>query len=219
MRATRRALLHITLNRGGIMKNQETYYKYRSLSNLRRFIEILLNQKLYAGTFEQLNDPMEGYFRYRTTVPQYILHELKNKKEKTLICSLSKKHNIGLMWSMYADEHKGCCIECSVSPNSTWEKVEVDYSENAVLLEKEEDATINRILGVKSPQWKYEEEVRFIKITPNRLPLSIKIHKIYLGMKLSSKEVKFYTKLIRKLLSDKINIIQLKEKEIDFGFK
>lgn len=201
------------------MKYQETYYKYRSLSNLKRFIEILLNQKLYAGTFEQLNDPMEGYFRYKTTVPRNILQELKGKKAKTRICSLSKKHNIGLMWSMYADEHKGCCIECSVSPNSTWEKVEVDYSENAVLLEKEEDATINRILGVKSPQWKYEEEVRYIKESDRKYLLSIAIHKIYLGMKLHSKEVKFYTELIHKLLSDDVEVVQLKEKDIDFGFK
>ena len=201
------------------MKNQGTYYKYRSLSNLKRFIEILMNQKLYAGTFEQLNDPMEGYFRYRTTIPKDILLELKNKKAKTLICSLSKKHNIGLMWSMYADEHNGCCIECSVGLNSTWEKVEVDYSENAVLLEKEEDANINRILGVKSPQWKYEEEIRYIKESDKKYLLPIAIHKIYLGMKLRPKEVKFYTELIHKLLSDDVEVIQLKEKDIDFGFK
>lgn len=201
------------------MKNQEIYYKYRSLSNLKRFIEILLNQKLYAGTFEQLNDPMEGYFRYKTTVPRNILQELKDKKTKTRICSLSKKHNIGLMWSMYADEHEGCCIECSISPNSTWEKVEVDYSENAVLLEKEEDATINRILGVKSPQWKYEEEIRYIKESDRKYLLPITIHKIYLGMKLSSKEVNFYTELIHKLLSGDVEVVQLKEKDIDFGFK
>ena len=49
--------------------------------------------------------------------------------------------------------------------------------------------------------------------------LPIAIHKIYLGMKLRPKEVKFYTELIHKLLSDDVEVIQLKEKDIDFGFK
>lgn len=201
------------------MNNQETYYKYRSLSNLERFINILLKQKLFAGTFNQLNDPMEGFFRYKAVVPKNVLQELKDKKARTHICSLSKKHNIGLMWSTYADEHKGCCIECSISPRSTWTKIDVDYSETAVLLEKEGDANINRILGVKSPHWMYEEEVRFIKEYNKRIDLTIKIHRIYLGMNLSSTEVNFYKLLIQKVLSEKVEVIQLKKKDINFGFK
>lgn len=201
------------------MNNQETYYKYRSLSNLKRFIEILMKQNLYAGTFEQLNDPMEGYFRYKGTIPRNVLQELKEKKGKTHICSLSKKHNIGLMWSMYSDEHKGCCIECSVSPKSTWKKIDVEYSDEAVLLIEEKDACIDRILGVKSPHWKYEEEVRFIKESEKRINLRIKIHRIYLGMNLSKTEVEFYKILIDKFFHDKVEVLQIKRNDIDFGYK
>lgn len=38
------------------------YYKYRSLSNLRYFLDILINKRLYMATYDELNDPMEGAF-------------------------------------------------------------------------------------------------------------------------------------------------------------
>ena len=40
------------------------FYKYRSLSNLKRFIDILINNRLYAAKYIELNDPMEGFFLY-----------------------------------------------------------------------------------------------------------------------------------------------------------
>lgn len=121
-----------------------------------------------------------------------MLQELKNKKANTHICSLSKRLNIGLMWSMCADGHKGCCIECSVTPATTWKKIKVDYSENAMLLNDENDADVNKILGVKSPQWQYEEDGRFIKEYSKKIDMKIRINRIYLGMNMSRKEVKFY---------------------------
>lgn len=38
------------------------YYKYRSLSNLRYFLDILINKRLYMASYSELNDPMEGAF-------------------------------------------------------------------------------------------------------------------------------------------------------------
>ena len=45
-------------------KESETLYKYRSLSNLKRLIEIVLDGKMYASRYKDLNDPMEGYYSY-----------------------------------------------------------------------------------------------------------------------------------------------------------
>ena len=50
-------------------------YKYRSLSNPERFIKILLDKKLYGSFFDELNDPMEGYFRYSKDIDE----DVKNK--------------------------------------------------------------------------------------------------------------------------------------------
>ena len=37
-------------------------YKFRSLQNLRRFLDILVNKRLYMAHFNEMNDPMEGAF-------------------------------------------------------------------------------------------------------------------------------------------------------------
>ena len=36
------------------------YYKYRSLSNLRYFLDILINKRLYMASYSELNDPIKG---------------------------------------------------------------------------------------------------------------------------------------------------------------
>ena len=106
-----------------------------------------------------------------------------------------------------------------MSSKSTWKKIDVEYSDEAVLLIEEKDACIDRILGVKSPHWKYEEEVRFIKESEKRINLRIKIHRIYLGMNLSKTEVEFYKILIDKFFHDKVEVLQIKRNDIDFGYK
>lgn len=40
----------------------EHYFKFRSLSNLKRFLDILVNERLYTSRYDELNDPMEGAY-------------------------------------------------------------------------------------------------------------------------------------------------------------
>jgi len=37
-------------------------YKYRSLVNFERILDIILNQRLYCSKYDELNDPFEGLF-------------------------------------------------------------------------------------------------------------------------------------------------------------
>ena len=80
--------------------------------NLKRFIDIILNERLYASRYDELNDPMEGAY---LTDPSNgnIIRLLREEKYKTRICSLSKDYKHTLLWSHYADSHTGCCIEVS----------------------------------------------------------------------------------------------------------
>jgi hypothetical protein len=39
-------------------------FKYRTLEPWDRFLDKLLNKRLFAASFEELNDPMEGIFTY-----------------------------------------------------------------------------------------------------------------------------------------------------------
>lgn len=199
----------------------EYYYKYRSLANMKRFIDILMNRRLYASKYLDLNDPMEGFFLYDKNVPRNVVTKLRDERATTLICSLSKTPFNGLMWSMYGDEHKGCCIKLRVtSPN--WEEVEVNYNGIKTVVTNH-NASIQTILGAKSVQWQHEEEVRYINTNPKSPYLKIEIDTIYLGAKMSRADVSFYTELINMankayLQKKPIEFVKLTKDDIDFGF-
>ncbi|MDE5999994.1 MAG: DUF2971 domain-containing protein [Bacteroidaceae bacterium] len=193
----------------------EYYYKYRSLTDLKRFIDILINRRLYAAKYIELNDSMEGFFLYDDTIPRDFINTLRSGKANTLICSLSKKYTNGLMWSVYADEHKGCCIKLSITSNS-WKKLVVTYDKKPVQINTM-GINVDEILRIKSPQWKHEEEVRFIKSNPLQNYIKIKIDTIFLGMKMSRSDVSFYTKLIKSIDSN-IKIEKVTRDDIDFGY-
>ena len=196
-------------------------YKYRSLSNLKRFLDILMNRRLYASKYLDLNDPMEGFFSYAPDVPSPIISQLMDERAKTLICSLSKTYDNGLMWTMYGDEHKGCCIELKVtSPN--WERIDVNYANMSTVVSNR-NASIQTILGTKSVQWQHEEEVRYINTDPKSPYLKIEIERIYFGIKVSRGDFSFYKNLIDTINKSNpkkkpIDCVHLKRCNIDFGF-
>lgn len=198
-------------------KHNETLYKYRSMTNLKRLIEIVLDSKLYAPRYKELNDPMEGYYTYSKEITPF-KKEINKLKKESLICSLSKSNNIGMMWIMYADEGNGCCIEVEVGGNTTWERVEVEYKAEIPKITESADINIESIFKYKSSVWDYEQEVRFIKESPRKYNLPVVIKKIYLGYayKASSKEYKFYKTLFKDKLGVDIELIN--KSDIDFGY-
>ena len=190
-------------------------YKYRSLANLKRLLEIIIDKRLYAPRYKELNDPMEGYFTYTKDVYPY-RKEINSLKEEALICSFSKSNLIGMMWIMYADEGIGCCLELEIEEN-TWECIEVDYEQQIPKIDDSNKVKMETLFGYKSSIWEYEQEVRYIKRSKKRLKLPVHVKKIYLGyaFNASSNECKFYKKLFGKLGVD-VEIIN--KNKIDFGY-
>lgn len=190
-------------------------YKYRNLANLKRLLEIIIDKKLYAPRYKELNDPMEGYFTYTKDVYPY-RKEINSLKEEALICSFSKSNLIGMMWIMYADEGKGWCLELEIEEN-TWDCIDVDYSLQIPKIDNPSKINIKTLFGYKSSIWEYEQEVRYIKRSKRRYKLPVHVKKIYLGYAFdeSSNEYKFYKKLFGKLGVD-VEIIS--KNKIDFGY-
>jgi hypothetical protein len=190
-------------------------YKYRNLANLKRLLEIIIDKKMYAPRYKELNDPMEGYFTYTKDVYPY-RKEINSLKEEALICSFSKSNLIGMMWIMYADEGKGCCLELEIGKN-TWDCIDVDYCLQIPKIDNPSKINIKTLFGYKSSIWEYEQEVRYIKRLKKRLKLPVRVKKVYLGYAFdeSSNEYKFYKKLFGKF---DVEVDIISKNKINFGY-
>lgn len=200
-----------------------TYYKYRSLSNLRWFIDIILNKRLYMSHFTDMNDPMEGAFLFNRDTSEAI-RQLRIRKRKMLICCLSRSYKNTLMWTHYADSHKGCCIEVKV--DSKVDCYNVDYSSDIQFVRNGKEELIH-VLTTKSSYWSYEEEVRFIKEekhnylghNTSRPFLSVTPVKIYIGYCVSEKDFRFYEKLIKSILGENFPVVKMSKEDIETGYR
>lgn len=172
-------------------------YKYRSLDNFRNFVDIIVNKRLYGAKYDTLNDPFEGILLTRIEdLPQSLRNhkrKLQEERKNCRICSLSKVYDDNLMWSHYADGHRGCCIELSVVTNEKWQRLSVNYSDRPLAIN--ENTTIEEVLSHKLSPWDYEKEVRYI-VKEDTKYLQVYINKIYLGWKMSGPDLTFMRKLI-----------------------
>ena len=188
----------------------EHYYKFRSLQNLKRFIDIILNNRLYASRYDELNDPMEGVYLTNPSNGN-IIRLLRMEKYKTRICSLSEDYRHTLLWSHYADSHKGCCIEVS-AVNERELPTSVRYIEEIPVVNDMQDG--KELLSHKSTVWEYEKEVRYFRKTSY---LNIKIYREIFGLKVSEDDYRFYKKLIN-AINPMIEICRINEDDIEYGY-
>ena len=195
----------------------EILYKYRSLKNFQRFVDILFNKRLYCALFTELNDPMEGFFWHSTILPQKKLNKIMKEKFSYKICSLSQNwQSIGL-WTFYADEGRGCCIGVEPTDNS-WKKRVLQYDKDLQNFDElsrlyGEVEAIERIQNTKSDRWSNESEIRFIKQTKDKY-IPIRIKEIILGYKIDKEDEKIIQQMIEILNSfakDRNDIIEVRK--------
>lgn len=211
------------------LENQ-TYYKYRSLEDFERFLDIIVNNRLYGAVYKSLNDPMEGKFN-RDGLSKEDLDTIYKNLKVTRICSLLSKQNSQkfpddyLMWSHYANSHTGCCIELKITNqyNSGWILTEVNYTDIMPNVKGDGKNKIYSILSVKTPLWNNEKEVRAVKIYNQKTFIDnspyyhIKVQAVYLGYRINKEKALFYKKIINKI-NPKIKIYIIKEANISGGY-
>tara|TARA_E500000318_G_scaffold33562_1_gene33124 strand:+ start:2180 stop:2980 length:801 start_codon:yes stop_codon:yes gene_type:complete len=102
---------------------------------------------------------------------QSLAHELERKwldiRNNLGICSFSKVRDEILMWSHYADSHKGICIEFIDDPTDKFmaRAQPVIYSKDYPVINRLKDSNdecLKKALLTKSDRWSYEEEYRAI---------------------------------------------------------
>lgn len=178
-------------------------YKYRDTANIKFLLDIFLNNRLYAATYREMNDPMEGHYLYRSGKlnPEFKA-ALRGEKDRYGICSLSEDPCNRLLWDQYADGHKGVAIGVTVTdPGSDTRKMKyTGLNEFANRRSHQPDEVAIQVLSHKLEIWDYEKEHRaFVK---HKAYIDVKVHEVIFGRRVEQQEKDFLTKMIRAISPD-----------------
>ena len=223
-------------------------YKYRG-GSFTRDLKSLKNDIFWASSTSQLNDPCEGLINIEDFEQQFnhlknvfyqhsgnlaLLEQLSQniidmKDTKFGIFSLSKTYRDELLWSHYANSHKGFCIEYDLKQlltgqNANHRYFDVQYSNNiptldlSIISEKvDPDASIKTMLGYKSERWSYENELRIItEVQGNNSYDYRAVKAIYFGLKTPKSTI---SKTMKTLQGRKIKYYQMHLKPNSFQFE
>jgi hypothetical protein len=146
-------------------------YKYQPVNiNLLNSLRTQMN---WYSKLSYLNDPHECFFIDNTGTSIY-----KNFISTLCVCCFSKNMDNLLMWSHYADSHRGVCLEWEVDEKQVERLLHnVKYENNLTIINKVEryesghlllDSNTNaKFLLQKFKVWEYEEELRVYRICEN----------------------------------------------------
>jgi hypothetical protein len=178
----------------------KTLYKYRSLKNFHFFVDILLYNRLYAAKYTDMNDPMEGIYYYNSgKLNEDIRKKLSGEKERLKICSLSEANDNILMWSHYADSHKGVAIGIQIEDRK-YEIRPIQYDGYSYISDNNYcNQSAKAILTHKADVWSYEKENR---VFCDNNYIDVKIVEIITGIKMETKEISLLKKLVEKINPD-----------------
>lgn len=167
-----------------------TYYKFKSLEHPEYLFDIVVMKRMYMGRFDEMNDPMEGIYYTND-----LLHaELFNEKCACRFCSLSKNYRHNLMWSHYANNHRGYCVKLSIN--------EEDYDIRKIRYSSQVPNYIQGLTDVKDilthkfNDWKYESEYRLFQDESEYI-YNLNISEIIFGVNVGEREYTLYRELIR----------------------
>jgi hypothetical protein len=198
----------------------DTLYKYRSI-NWKFLEDIVINRRLYAAPFRTLNDPMEGLlYLFDKSVSTRYRRSVDRSRHRLNICSLCECRNKTLLWSYYADGHKGVAIGVTVlhqrSPRVD-EPAEVTYDmtvniDPATIRSKLPGAVAKRVLSQKLSYWVHEGEYR-VFTTQRYVP--VEIREIVLGCRISRSDARRVRELVSRH-APAIPVINLKRTDLEW---
>jgi hypothetical protein len=176
-------------------KTNQCIYKYRAINEKTE--KIFNNHTLWFAHPNEFNDPFDCWANiqyidkegldnlarrntssqqklevYRKGIERFTPEMLKKDVASVMnslgICCFSKNEKSILMWSNYADCHKGICLQFDIyeDPDFFTTTFPVNYVERMPVYDhfNEKDKLVEKIIQPKSRnEWSYEEEVRIVK--------------------------------------------------------
>ncbi len=147
------------------------------------------------------------YLEYQSTNPDYedadkafnwyltreLQDELMSHYDKG-VCCFSKSYNNSLLWSHYADQHKGICVGYSIDRDPKPQTHEVKYNNERMIKtsliydsfvknnNKSKSLLEEKLLLTKTKHWKYEDEIRLIDNVGLNVSI-LKMEEIYFGLR------------------------------------
>jgi len=236
--------------------NNESFvlYKFRAIN--KRLIESLVSQSLWFAKPDTLNDPFDCRIDLKRAFERAELSATGHQKnflssilgnprffetwestfDKLGVCSFSRGNLHPLLWSHYADEHRGAClkyqfreahflteefhltaagnVEYLAEPLKEWLKT-APTDEHSFVVE-----LVHKYLKTKSLAWKYEEEARIIRHKHGVFNFSIRepfLDQICFGLRTSQADIDLLTNLAR-TYTGCARFSQMVRDETEFGF-
>lgn len=170
----------------------KTIYKYAKLDN--HLYELLIRSQLWFSSPRDFNDPYdcniclddgrfsperETSFRYVGKDQRYVVEvkdrsssdiqkEVQKEVDNAAVCCFSSLNDDLLLWSHYADAHRGICIgfDTSILAQHFGRNIFlVNYDDkfpDVAFSRKVRRESVKKIITHKSKAWRYEKEVRII---------------------------------------------------------
>jgi Protein of unknown function (DUF2971) len=138
--------------------------------NEQHGLDDIRKRRIKIATFQELNDPFELIsidFSNEYVRKAFTNLKLKLSENRGVVC-FSREWSNPVLWSHYADKHRGICLGFDV-PENTDKLHGISYSRMRVIAEidklvppiSESNLTyMKQLLYTKYSHWKYENEVR-----------------------------------------------------------
>lgn len=190
------------------MRRPELLYRYRSFApspldvkpddRFEREVAAIAKGYVFCSNYTSMNDPMEGYYRaeFSEDVRAQTVELLLNGKLRRGLACFSETNENDLLWTHYAGNWSGICIEYEYSALSeSVAQVEsaslfpIVYSSELISIGDEslhnKTDAIERILRRKKDCWSYEQEWRLISNIGRHKIIPETVTKIFMGSEIS----------------------------------
>jgi hypothetical protein len=200
----------------------ETVYKFFGTEDYH--LSSLREHYLFYSEFTSFNDPFDCNVELidfqklgKSNKEQTLENTIKDRFPTIGICCFSRKFNSILMWSHYANNHKGFCVEFySNKRENGVNPLDVNYTDSFVKANfyKEKQKALFHMVFTKSKQWKYEEELRsinthFTDFNSRKMSfLKEDIKSIYLGVNCEPQQKKKILSIIENIYDNKIQLFE-----------
>jgi hypothetical protein len=207
---------------------------YDEIFNHLKDIRVRREDELKKQGLDLSDEHIEKTADYWSKNPDRLEESLKRNQlfeiqNKGMTC-FSKSDKIFLMWSHYADSHKGACLTFDIEKDKDffWLPYIVEYPDTYPKInfvkEKDIHKRYKHVLAMKSKDWEYEQEVRIVRDRREQKDFrgNIKFKKealteIKFGYKTDNKTIEEIKKEIAILGYGHVQLFKAELKKNDFG--